>query len=629
MIRWLATDLPTLQGELKSQRTLMVLATLASLPLGLLSLGWQMALVLLGIVGLAWFSGFQNRWVRLIAVIAALGLLWVFRPGDQQGFFSAAVLSLTALKMLELKTLRDGQFLLNTALFGLFCAALLEPSAWMSGLVIAGTSGLVLGHYLVLNPDDQLDWRRLLRLLKRTGLMALFVAPLFVVLFYAFPRIGGQFFSLGLLGGATSGLTDRLEPGSLADLALSDEVRFRVESDDTTTDLYFRVYVLEEFDGQDWTRSDQTRIEQPSRAPANRAVSIEMPAHGKLWLPVPEWPIAEPLFGPGATLQSERQLEQLWRADFRVSGSGFRAQDLRPEDEFRLTEMPATNPRTDAWIESLDSNNLDDVTAQLAQYFADNLFYSLTPPASPAVAPVDALLFDSKTGFCGHFSNAAAYVYRRLGYPARIVMGFQGGRYNQAGNYIQVRDADAHAWIEVHDGLGWQRIDPTGWIAPDRVDRGIEVFGDALGATGVSRLTFDAGPVGEVARSFWDQVKDGLDLVQRGYERWVVDFDRERQTQLFDGISQRWHWALLILLWPARIAYLRWKSSDPWLRRFDRWARKQGIRRAPWQLPNQVASGQAVEAFQSAWLGWRYGRQDSASVAQAYQTLTAYSPPAP
>ena len=160
------------------------------------------------------------------------------------------------------------------------------------------------------------------------------------------------------------------------------------------------------------------------------------------------------------------------------------------------------------------------------------------------------------------------------------------------------------------------------------MDRGIEVFGDALGATGVSRLTFDAGPVGEVARSFWDQVKDGLDLVQRGYERWVVDFDRERQTQLFDGISQRWYWALLILLWPARIAHLRWKSSDPWLRRFDRWARKQGIRRAPWQLPNQVASGQAVEAFQSAWLGWRYGRRDSASVAQAYQTLTAYSPPA-
>jgi len=44
---------------------------------------------------------------------------------------------------------------------------------------------------------------------------------------------------------------------------------------------------------------------------------------------------------------------------------------------------------------------------------------------------------------------------------------YHGGEFNKLGNYVIVRQADAHAWCEVWlEGHGWQRVDPTQMIAP-------------------------------------------------------------------------------------------------------------------------------------------------------------------
>src|SRR5439155_12030660 len=45
--------------------------------------------------------------------------------------------------------------------------------------------------------------------------------------------------------------------------------------------------------------------------------------------------------------------------------------------------------------------------------------------------------------------------------PARIVGGFYGGTFNPLTGYFVVRREDAHAWVEVFDGNGWQTFDPT------------------------------------------------------------------------------------------------------------------------------------------------------------------------
>ena len=51
---------------------------------------------------------------------------------------------------------------------------------------------------------------------------------------------------------------------------------------------------------------------------------------------------------------------------------------------------------------------------------------------------------------------------RAAGIPSRVVTGYLGGEVNQLGDYLIVRQADAHAWTEVWLAReGWVRIDPT------------------------------------------------------------------------------------------------------------------------------------------------------------------------
>src|SRR3546814_18302475 len=72
-----------------------------------------------------------------------------------------------------------------------------------------------------------------------------------------------------------------------------------------------------------------------------------------------------------------------------------------------------------------------------------------------------------------HYSSAFTVLMRAAGIPARVVTGYQGGYWNKLGDYLLVRNSDAHAWSEVWlAGRGWVRVDPTGAVRPERVSLG-------------------------------------------------------------------------------------------------------------------------------------------------------------
>src|SRR5438874_12663952 len=99
--------------------------------------------------------------------------------------------------------------------------------------------------------------------------------------------------------------------------------------------------------------------------------------------------------------------------------------------------------------------------------------YTLEPPLLGADS-VDEFLFDTKAGFCEHFSSAFTVLMRAAGVPARVVTGYQGGDLNPVDQIITVRQSDAHAWSEVFiAGRGWVRVDPTAAAIPTRIDVGL------------------------------------------------------------------------------------------------------------------------------------------------------------
>jgi len=65
-------------------------------------------------------------------------------------------------------------------------------------------------------------------------------------------------------------------------------------------------------------------------------------------------------------------------------------------------------------------------------------------------------------GHCEFFASTFVLTARAAGYPARVVVGFKGGKWNPYEKYFMVSNSDAHAWAEIYDGVGnWIRVDPT------------------------------------------------------------------------------------------------------------------------------------------------------------------------
>ncbi len=124
----------------------------------------------------------------------------------------------------------------------------------------------------------------------------------------------------------------------------------------------------------------------------------------------------------------------------------------------------------------------------VTNYVQTEYDYDLKAPALPEGRDfVDHFLFDTRTGYCNHFASAAAVLLRELGVPTRLATGFTSGEFKPATQVYEIRDQDAHAWVEVFlPRTGWIDFDPT----PD-----LEELTPEEGGTGVAlermRAAFD------------------------------------------------------------------------------------------------------------------------------------------
>ena len=87
--------------------------------------------------------------------------------------------------------------------------------------------------------------------------------------------------------------------------------------------------------------------------------------------------------------------------------------------------------------------------------------YTLQQADPQDADPLSLFLFGSKAGHCEYFSTAMAVMLRTAGIPSRNVTGFVGGQLNPYGGYYEIKQGDAHSWVEAYvDGV-WTRYDPT------------------------------------------------------------------------------------------------------------------------------------------------------------------------
>ena len=131
--------------------------------------------------------------------------------------------------------------------------------------------------------------------------------------------------------------------------------------------------------------------------------------------------------------------------------------------------MPETSPAGWEWVDLYalnqtivgDATDPYDVTLRIERYLRTLFDYSLAPPPSDYSSPYAAFLFDTRSGYCQHFSGAMALLLRYNGIPARVAVGFTSGEPEGTGVYM-VSTNNAHAWVEVYfPEIGWVAFDPT------------------------------------------------------------------------------------------------------------------------------------------------------------------------
>jgi transglutaminase-like putative cysteine protease len=159
----------------------------------------------------------------------------------------------------------------------------------------------------------------------------------------------------------------------------------------------------------------------------------------------------------------------------------------------RYLSLPPLPQRIRELAQRLTADRASPYEKALAvnRYLLVDYAYDLQAPLlSPGMDAVDHFLFVSRRGSCEAFASAMAVLLRAAGVPARLVTGYAPGRYNVLTGYYEVRNSDAHAWVEAYlPRAGWIEFEPTpGFDGPESFpvqSGGQWLLGDAASWMGV------------------------------------------------------------------------------------------------------------------------------------------------
>lgn len=99
----------------------------------------------------------------------------------------------------------------------------------------------------------------------------------------------------------------------------------------------------------------------------------------------------------------------------------------------------------------------------IEDWLRSNIVYDESVDAPPGDQDlVDYVLFDHRYGYCEHYAASMTVMLRSLGIPARVVVGYSPGEWDEVTSSFLYRQRNAHAWVEVHfPGYGWIPFEPT------------------------------------------------------------------------------------------------------------------------------------------------------------------------
>ncbi len=565
--------------------------------------------------------------MAVIAVFAHYGYLFGRDP------CVAFLFLLLSFKYIETKKNYDASLLIILCAFLLITQFFFRQSLVSAIISIPSLYFIGLSLFVLQRGTAATDTRTMVHITAKLFLQAM---PIALILFVAVPRISQSPWSGGSGDNATTGLSATMSPGSIASISKSNEVAFRVEFDGSPPalhELYWRGPVLTGFDGHDWfvrpqqIRNDNSSTRQIAATQSNGRTlnyTVTMVANYQPWLLALDTPTSIPIPTNNkklkVSLNDELQINTSRSVDqpLRYRATSLLTDQFTPEKTPDSANLITTssNPKARAFAKEMRLKYPDDslLAQALLQWFHNEPFhYTLNPPKLGRNS-VDDFIFNSRRGFCEHYSGSFVFLLRAAGIPARVVTGYQGGQMSD--DYMIVRQSDAHAWTEAYIDSRWQRFDPTAAVSPERVEQGV-----------IEALRNDSSQnlLNNIEWPLFNTVSLKWDAINFAWQRLVIGFDSDDQSALWRklGIEKpsAWMivlafiaaaclWALIILKPFGDFAREKHSPCDKYWRKLATKLHRNGLPRQP---------GETVTAYIArACERWPQYRVQLESVAQSY-----------
>lgn len=504
----------SIQLTFKVSTYLVVLDGVAALVVGELLSLTQSALVLLVMAGSWWgerlkaHSGSAPALWRTLALGAAVFTIMdvLYLAESLLDAFVHLLLFLTCYRLYNRQTLRDSRDLFLLSFFMLVAASALTVSVSfllvLAAFLVLGIWTFVLYHMLTeleryapeqtaVPPARRLVTPALLGL--SLGAAALTFAFAFVF-FFVIPRIGEAMLPLKARAGQMlSGFSDRVELGAFGPIQTDPAVVMRIHfpagppAPGLLAGLRWRGVAFDQFTGQEW------RLSRPERKLLSRGLDGQFVVANPRGGPILTQEVYLEPIGTDVVFAAPKLLRfalPLGQAMLDLTESvalpirnvrlrylayseletapprGDRADPRAIPDEIRrrYLQLPPLAPRVAALARDLTRGSRDPYEAALAltEHLRRTFRYSLDLRRETELPPLEEFLFVTRAGNCEYFAASLAVLLRSLGIPARVVNGFQRGEWNPYGEYLVVRQRDAHSWVEAHlSSVGWLTLDPS------------------------------------------------------------------------------------------------------------------------------------------------------------------------
>ncbi len=524
---------------------------------------WVPLLFLIALAAKFWMEpkGYRLRslvW-KLVLVALILSLLF-FSYGSLRGIEPGVslIVMLTSVKILEAHTAREFHIMIMVAWVLCLCGFFLSQNLAIALCLLIAFTLLLVALIQFHRGSSSAFWPPV----RTAGKLLAQAGPLIILLFLFFPRLSTGFrFQIAPQRGASAGFSDRLSPGSVSSLANSSEVAFRAEFPDGKIPplraMYWRGVVMWHGEGLEWdapiASATLPRTSQgPPRGEAIRQwITIE--PHDARWMFALDWPVNSPsgaTLAPGNYLWSYQPIHKARRYEVvsypEISNNRLHSREREPLLQVPASISPAVRALAQSWTDEKAEPRA--IVEKALEFFRTQRFrYSLTP-GEYRQDDLEEFLFHRRLGFCEHYAASFATLMRLAGIPARVVTGYLGGEYNEIGHFFLVRQADAHAWCEVwFPDSGWQRIDPTAVVAPDRVNLGFNSFLERRGAAG--QLDSQSVFARNLARwPIFARARLGWQTLSYAWDTRVLSFDGDEQGSFFASVGIAGHGPIFFII---------------------------------------------------------------------------------